>query len=106
MRGDMAINFSCAPENAGRLVDLALDEVEALQAAGPSTEEVSNLQHSNTSGALIQQNATLLLPPVLRWQDLKLGWRDLDLEGLGCGSCGMRRHCLWLMSPLHMLPCR
>ena len=37
----MAINFSCAPENAGRLVDLALDEVEALQAAGPSAKEVT-----------------------------------------------------------------
>ena len=40
VRGDMAINFSCAPENAGRLVDLALDEVEALQSAGPSAKEV------------------------------------------------------------------
>ena len=44
VRGDMAINFSCAPENAGRLVDLALDEVEALQAAGPSAKEVMTCQ--------------------------------------------------------------
>ena len=36
----MAVNFSCAPEAAGRLADLALAEVEALQAAGPSAEEV------------------------------------------------------------------
>lgn len=44
VRGDMAINFSCAPESAGRLVDLALDEVEALQAAGPSAEEVDTVR--------------------------------------------------------------
>jgi hypothetical protein len=44
VRGDMAINFSCAPENAGRLVDLALDEVEALQAAGPSAKEVDTVR--------------------------------------------------------------
>ncbi len=42
VRGDMAINFSCAPESAARLVDLALEEVEALQAAGPSAEEASD----------------------------------------------------------------
>lgn len=36
----MAINFSCAPESAARLVDLALDEVETLQEAGPTLAEV------------------------------------------------------------------
>ncbi len=36
----MAINFSCAPGSAARLVDLALDQVETLQEAGPTLEEV------------------------------------------------------------------
>ena len=40
IRGDMAVSFSCDPENAERLVDLALDEVESLQAAGPTQTEV------------------------------------------------------------------
>ena len=39
LRGDCAVSFSCDPDAAWRLVELALDELAVLQADGPSAED-------------------------------------------------------------------
>jgi len=39
LRGDCAVSFSCDPDAAWRLVELALDELASLQADGPSAED-------------------------------------------------------------------
>ena len=41
LHGDCAVSFSCDPDAAWRLVELALDELAALQADGPSVEDCS-----------------------------------------------------------------
>ncbi|KAG6556881.1 hypothetical protein Mapa_001461 [Marchantia paleacea] len=43
VRGDVAINFSCDPDSAWKLVDLALDEVSRLQEEGPTQEDVATV---------------------------------------------------------------
>jgi predicted Zn-dependent peptidase len=43
VRGDVAINFSCDPDAAARLRELALDELSRLQVAGPSEEDISTV---------------------------------------------------------------
>lgn len=44
-RGDVAVYFSCDPESAWRLRDLALEELERLQEAGPSESDVATVVH-------------------------------------------------------------
>lgn len=44
VRGDVAVGFSCEPRNASRLVDLALDEIDRLQAEGPTQDEVDTVK--------------------------------------------------------------
>ena len=39
LHGDCAVSFSCDPDAAWRLVELALDELAVLQADGPSAED-------------------------------------------------------------------
>lgn len=43
VRGDVAISFSCDPESSWKLVDLALDEVAALQEKGPLHQDVATI---------------------------------------------------------------
>jgi len=43
VRGDVAVSFSCDPDIAWKLVDLALDEVKSLQEEGPTSEDVSTI---------------------------------------------------------------
>ncbi|KAL2635876.1 hypothetical protein R1flu_007355 [Riccia fluitans] len=43
VRGDVAINFSCDPDSAWKLVDLALEEVTRLQEEGPTEEDVATV---------------------------------------------------------------
>jgi hypothetical protein len=39
LRGDCAVSFSCDPDAAWRLVELALEELALLQADGPAPED-------------------------------------------------------------------
>ncbi|BDA41495.1 probable zinc protease PqqL [Coccomyxa sp. Obi] len=41
--GDVAIAFSCDPDNAHRLIEMALSEMERLQEEGPSAEDVTTV---------------------------------------------------------------
>ncbi|XP_057968681.1 zinc protease PQQL-like isoform X2 [Malania oleifera] len=43
VRGDISVNFSCDPDIASMLVDLALEEVLRLQEEGPSDQDVSTI---------------------------------------------------------------
>lgn len=40
IRGDVQFSFSCTPELAAQMTDMALDEAESLQREGPSREEL------------------------------------------------------------------
>lgn len=50
VRGDVAVGFGCEPSNAARLVDVVLDEVDCLQAEGPSKDEVSIMSRAHFAG--------------------------------------------------------
>ncbi|XP_008797884.1 zinc protease PQQL-like isoform X1 [Phoenix dactylifera] len=43
VRGDTSVNFSCDPDIASKLVDIALEEIMYLQNHGPSDEDVSTI---------------------------------------------------------------
>ncbi|KAK9820030.1 hypothetical protein WJX72_005269 [[Myrmecia] bisecta] len=43
VRGDVGISFSCDPATAHRLIEMALDELERLQAEGPTEDEVKTI---------------------------------------------------------------
>ncbi|KAK9855149.1 hypothetical protein WJX84_012364 [Apatococcus fuscideae] len=59
VRGDVSVGFSCDPHNAEHLIELALSELERLQAEGPTDEEIKTIltlearQHETA----IQENA-------------------------------------------------
>eukprot|EP00899_Mesostigma_viride_P018829 jgi/Mesvir1/26948/Mv20668-RA.1 len=40
VRGDLAVNFSCDPASAPKLIDLTLEELSRLQEEGPTKEDV------------------------------------------------------------------
>eukprot|EP00898_Chlorokybus_atmophyticus_P001425 jgi/Chlat1/2283/Chrsp17S02583 len=50
LRGDMAISFTCDPQSASKLVDLALNELEELQHKGPLEGDVKTVVELDERG--------------------------------------------------------
>eukprot|EP00850_Spirogloea_muscicola_P005254 SM000023S07710 [mRNA] locus=s23:983129:990756:- [translate_table: standard] len=84
VRGDIAVSFSCDPQSAWKLVDLALEEIERLQEAGPTQEDVKTvLELEQRAYEVGQQENSFWLEKMLRAYQSRQYKGDLDASFQG-----------------------
>ena len=78
LHGDCAVSFSCDPDAAWRLVELALDELAVLQAHGPSAEDCTTaVELERRAFELSQAENSCWLERLLAPYQVRLSLRQL-----------------------------